>query len=508
MTARRKAFDETILEKVRALENACKAKVCECSSAIKAEVSKADGRRPSESVRHLLGELGILQHDLSSAIEELQISAGISEAQIEAFEHAHNAASAQRGSEYWHGQILKMRPTSDLDAHAESGLEKFLSMVDQNWLREQSRTEYRLGANFLCTPLHLVNNVRIGMMKEPEGPQRLARMLLICQDHLQKEWNLDFFSAATFVPELAMLGNNLTEIKELGPEAARKLANLSTLPDDMVTAAVYELLVGAACIRRGLDVEMVPEDRSHKVPDYRVLNVGVPAAIECKRRLGLTKYELEEAGRVEGLYGAIRRPLQQDGSHYSIEACFREPVRSVSAADFLQDVAAAAKQNLEGQLFLTQWGSLAIRRLSPRGDFPGTRLYSPDFLERVFNWNSAQSQWDGLLCEVKAPHRIAIERFSQPLCLKWRSESEEALTKKARGVTSLWADAVRQIPDGEIGFIYIAYPEGAREAIADARTRHILEYMAKECWHRWSVKIAVTMITRLYARAVGGGCPP
>lgn len=455
----------------------------------------------------MLAELAKLQGDLSSAIEDLQLSAGISEAQIEAFEHAHNAARVPSGSDYWHSQILKVRPTSDLDAHAESGLEKLLSMVDRNWLQEQAQKEYRLGAEFLCTPLHLVNNVRVGMMKEPEGPQRLARMLLICQDHLQKEWNLDFFSAATFVPELAMLGNSLGEIKELGPEAARKLANLSTMPDDMVTAAVYELLVGAACVRRKMDVQMVPEDRSHKVPDYRVLNVGVPAAIECKRRLALTKYELEEAGRVETLYTAIRGPLQEDAYYCSIEACFRAPVRLVSPGDFLHDVVTVAKQNRERELFPTQWGSLAIRGLPLRGDVPGTRLYSPDFLQRVFDWSPAQSEWDGLLCEVEAPERIAVEKFSQPLCLKWRSESEEALTKKARGVTSLWADAVRQIPDGEIGFIYIAYPEGAREAIADARTRHILEYMGKECWHRWSVQVAVTMITRLYARTVGGGCP-
>jgi hypothetical protein len=75
-----------------------------------------------------------------------------------------------------------------------------------------------------------------------------------------------------------------------------------------------------------------------------------------------------------------------------------------------------------------------------------------------------------------------------PLCLKWRSESEEALTKKARGITSLWADAVKQIPDGEIGFVYIAYPEGARPGLADARTRHILK-AGTEVWHRWSAQL-------------------
>jgi hypothetical protein len=94
-----------------------------------------------------------------------------------------------------------------------------------------------------------------------------------------------------------------------------------------------------------------------------------------------------------------------------------------------------------------------------------------------------------------------------PLCLKWRSDSEEALTKKARGVTSLWADALKQIPDGEMGFIYIAYPEGARPALADARTRDILNGATESWWHRWSVRVPVTVVSRLYARSLGHGCP-
>jgi hypothetical protein len=49
--------------------------------------------------------------------------------------------------------------------------------------------------------------------------------------------------------------------------------------------------------------------------------------------------------------------------------------------------------------------------------------------------------------------------------------------------------------------------KGARAAIADARTRHILKYMGKESWHRWSVRVPVTVISRLYARPVGVGCP-
>jgi hypothetical protein len=90
--------------------------------------------------------------------------------------------------------------------------------------------------------------------------------------------------------------------------------------------------------------------------------------------------------------------------------------------------------------------------------------------------------------------------------MKWRSESEDALTKKARGVTSLWRNAIKQIPDGDLGFVYIAYPEGSRTVVADARMRDIREKIPEE-WHRWSVRVPAIMINRLYARPLTPGNP-
>jgi len=99
-----------------------------------------------------------------------------------------------------------------------------------------------------------------------------------------------------------------------------------------------------------------------------------------------------------------------------------------------------------------------------------------------------------------------VEIYTAPLCLKWKSESEEALMKKSRGITALLAAAVDQIPDGDIGFVYVAYPEGSRAELADARTRFIRD-TAPKFWHRWLVRVPVTMINRLYARPLGSGAP-
>jgi len=448
-----------------------------------------------------------LQAEFLCELRRVQRIAGMSEAQIRAIERVYESERQPHDNGgYWHDQVLQSRPTEDLDELSASGLERLLCNVDPNWLQEEAKKSYRLESKFLNDPLHIVNGVRVVAGLELGGPQRFARMLLVCQDHLRKEWRLDFFAAAMFVPEVAMIGNSLREIAALGPEAQRKFAMLPSMTDDSVTATGFELLVGAACLRRGLDVQMVPEDRSQKVPDYRIAGLGgIPGAIECKRRLGLTRYELDEASRVANLYESIRWAIWRRQIHCSIELSFHVPVRSVSETDFVTDVLESLTRSHE-ETRTTKWGALSIRPLPYYGHIPLTRLYSPDFLQYVFGWDPMQVEWDGLLCQVQPPARISVESFRMPVCLKWRSESEEALTKRARGITSLWTEAIKQIPDGEIGFVYIAYPEGARPAIADARTRHILASMGK-LWHRWSVRVPATIIDRLYPRAVGEGRP-
>lgn len=448
-----------------------------------------------------------LQADFLRELRRVQRAAGISEAEIRAFERANEAARLPRDPDgYWHEKVLQARSTENLDELAAAALEALLLFTEPEWIEAQARKPYRLNDSFLNEPLHLVSGIRVNAVPEATGPQRFARMLLLCRDHLEKEWDLDFFSAALFVPELAMLGNSLDEVRALGAEARRKFEALPQMTDQEVTSTIFELLVGAASLRRGLEVEMVAEDRERKVPDYRITGLGaIPGAIECKRRLGFTQYELDEATRVAQLYESVRWLLWDRGVHCSLEVCFHVPVREISEADFSVAVREAIIHD-DAEPRRYPWGTLAARPLPFCGSTPLTRLYSPDFLREAFDWDPMQIEWDGLLCQVRPPLVISVESFKMPVCLKWRSESSEALTKKARGINSLWAEAVKQIPDGEIGFIYIAYPEGARPAVADARTQHILTSMEK-LWHRWSVRIPATVIDRLYPRPVGGGCP-
>lgn len=251
---------------------------------------------------------------------------------------------------------------------------------------------------------------------------------------------------------------------------------------------------------------MLPALKAGKSPDLRLHGVGVPAVVECKRRYGLTQYELDEARLVEGLYMGLRPHIEQSGLHGSLEVRFSVPVRVIELKEFVNVITNVLNQDADVDTISTPWGEFAYRRLPFSGTVGDTRLYSPDYLENVFMWSSNQEEWDGILCRVEPPPQIRVEHYRLRFCMKWRSDSPEALTKKSRGITSLWGRAAKQVPAGEVGFIYIAYQEGQRPEVADARTRHIAA-SCTEWWHRWSVHIPVTVISRLYARALGVGVP-
>lgn len=215
---------------------------------------------------------------------------------------------------------------------------------------------------------------------------------------------------------------------------------------------------------------------------------------------------MEEARSVEGLYNTVSRELRDRGVYGSLEVSFSVPVESVPVDEFVKLTHEIVGKPDEENARHTSWGALTFQSLPYRRSVAETRLYSPEYLDQVFGWGVNQDEWDGILCEVDPPATVSVEMFMRPLCLKWRSESEKALLKKARGIKSLWADAIKQIPDGEIGFIYLAYPEGSRAAIADTRTLQIMKEL-NHAWHRWSVRVPATIVSRIYPRALGVGVP-
>src|ERR1700730_3372667 len=335
------------------LNAAARAKLAELVAAIKRGENAEAGAPSWRELRGLAAELRAIDAELARVVAQLQETIGVSEEEMLVIERAGLPALEDR---WWRHQILTTPPSEDLDSFCQEAVDAMLKRVDPAWLKEEGTHPYRLSDRFLTTPLHVVGGTRLPREGEPAAPQRFAHMLLVAIDHLKKRDDLDFFAAASFVPELAALGRRLDCIPLLAPEAIRKFNRLPLATADEVGATIYELLVGTACVKRGLDTEMLAALNSEKSPDFRLHNLAVPAVIECKRRLGLTHYELAEARIVECLYDRLREKARIGGFHGAVEVRFSVPVEKVDPDDFLSVVMAALNQSADVEGIGADWG--------------------------------------------------------------------------------------------------------------------------------------------------------
>lgn len=458
---------------------------------------RAGNTDPSPAVVACANALLAQQAAFHNAVTELQTFLGLPDDVLDEVARARRAPRDQR---YRRAEVETAPTTGDLDEVVPDSLTKLLALVDQEWLRREAEKGYQLSDAFLGEPLHVTGSIRFDGQQRA---QRFARMLLVAQDFLRKHDRLDFFDAPMLVVEVASLGAALPEIDALGTEAREKLRRLPAMTDDEVASTVYELLVGAAARKHGLNVEMLPASKSVKTPDFRIHGLGVPAVIECKRRLGLLQYELEESAHVRTLYSSIRPELRR--AHVRLDAVFSAELRNVTVDEFR-----AAAIEAIGRAFMSTevrrtWGTLVAEVLPYTMAVERTRLYAPNYMERVFGW-VPNDAWDGISCEVDDASGHVVTRVKNPRALRWVSTNPDALTKKARGVTSLWGKAMQQVPAGDMAFIYIAYPEVNRREAADARTQDIMDACGR--WeYRWSRSIGTTVINRLYPRSLGTGAP-
>lgn len=462
----------------------------------------------------LKDQIAQLEKDLSQIGDKLREESRIQEELLKTeygidddFLEALTAADRPNfGGDYWHSQIQQVPTTHRLEEVAAYSYERLMSLVDHEWLRGQAALQYRqdYGSEPSDCRLHLVGRQRLLPAEASARPQRFAQMLLVCNDFLRGRHDLDLFDGPLLISETASLGVSLDEIQRLGPEAARKLKELSVIPNRDVASTVYELLVGAACVREGREAEMLPASHQQKTPDFRIHDLPVPVVVECKRRLGLSEYAENQARHVERLFAPAAKLFTR--YHPCVEVDFHQETSSISdgeLAEALRPLCESSDDNVEAK---TEWGTIRLSRLPITMACPTTRAFSPVFLREVFGWDHIESQWDGLLCYIDPTFAPVVSQVSAPRCLKWRCDTEKSQLKKARGLTSLWADAVQQIPTGEMGCIYIAYTENMRASIADARTQHVLDTVLKrELYHRALVMVPLTIIDRLYPQALGDG---
>lgn len=157
----------------------------------------------------------------------------------------------------------------------------------------------------------------------------------------------------------------------------------------------------------------------------------------------LLEYELAESAHIQTLYKSIRADLRY--VHVRVDATFAAELNTVSVGAFRADVRSLLKRQAKTRRATTSWGPLETETLPFTMTLSRTRLYSPDYMERVFRWKPNE-EWDGIACEIDDADLHLVHRVKNPRGLRSVSRNDDASLKKSRGITTLRWKAIKQIP--------------------------------------------------------------
>jgi hypothetical protein len=398
--------------------------------------------------------------------------------------------------------VQGVQATADIDSLLPNALEALLAKIPGDWLDQEPETMFRPIDLLQGGPMSIVKGIR------PESEftigHRLRQAMRVSTDWLQGCPNYDHFAGSILVPQLTQLGSQLRTLETI-PNSAPRIESLWQNPSEEVDSTIFELLVGAACAQRGRDVEFISATRE-KSPDIRVHD-PFPLVIECKRRASLSNYERSEETVMRRIFQKLDGSARAKGITGRFELVLSAEADQVDEDDvvrraLLQRLAGAPERSLQ-----YPWGSVAFSELPSRVDLAApTRPYSPAMLDQVFGWNSDLPDWDGIICKVTPDNEEIVDQVRDPVGLFWSNISQPAIVKRTRTPVSLFSTAFGQIPGGEIGLIYVAYNEGAREEVADMRVTNYSQLL-----NNWEGKgltwVPASFLLRLYPRALGDGAP-
>jgi hypothetical protein len=501
-------------KKMTEFEQKDKEKIAQISVIMKEMVKARSGDQSRlDSLRkdydRLHEELESLRQGQQEIVTEAMQRIGITEADVEAIEEARRA---ERGEKLTQGVIQRadvladnISETGKIEDLLPKSLERLLSFAPSSWISttKSQKDFYRLGEAYVSNPFSLVSS---SCVRGCGTDNRFGQQLVVAEDFLEGREEYDFWQGALTVPQLARLGEVIDSVCDTGQDGKARIRRLFEGHADLVDSTIYEVIVAGACLECGRSITMLEPNRHGKTPDMRITDLPMPFVIECKRRQPLIEYERMEEATVRTLFEDLNRQLQMAGISGIVEADFKIELKDISPTRFTDDVRRHIIFGLESVSATYDWGSTRFDGLPADIHFETTRLYSPNFLLKVFAWNVEQPTFDGIICRADSGHQLIVDGVRSPLALKWRSTSEVAMMKKVRSVSSLFGSALSQMPIGELGAVYLCFQEGAAPEIADERTNRIIQDF-RGWTHNWGIRVPVIYINRLFPRPLGDGRP-
>ncbi|AUX79279.1 hypothetical protein [Sinorhizobium fredii] len=395
-------------------------------------------------------------------------------------------------------------PTAWIEDYLGDAVERVKSLLPRGWLEEEPR--YASQINSLAGADGYLSLTK-GLRPESEAHplHRLRQAIYVAEDFLEDRPFYDQFAGSFLVPALTRFAIQGPNLKHVGGERNERLDHLWKGPSRQVDATFFELLTAAGCAEIGRAVEFIPAT-FEKSPDIRCHD-PYPLVIECKKQESLSKYEAAEEAIMRRLFLLLRVAARRHGLYGTFHVELTTEAGAIDAEEIVRRLVSQRLLPNPARRLTYPWGNVSFRPSPRRISLPdSTRIYSPNMLKFLFDWDSDLPAWDGICCSIDTRGEPFIDEALEPLALLWRNDSEVALTRRSWAPANLFAKASLQIPPGEFGIIYVSYMEGARAQVADMRQAAFADRL-RAFEHSGKVRIPISLLVRLYPRPLDHGQP-
>lgn len=386
----------------------------------------------------------------------------------------------------------------------QADLEQLIDRLPPSWWRMQQKLREAASYARLHESIALYGGVSGN--SSAQQVHRYAYALMLARDLMEKWEQYDIYEGALLVPFIGALCTLLEPLREV-KGGYEKLDQLRRAPSEEVDSRLYEIIVAARCASLGREVEFL-DTGTNPTPDLRIHDIGFPAVVECKMQSRLSNHERQEFETVQRAFSALIIRREHLGLVGTLTITSNRRLEEVGDAALIEAAMRCTSGINPYRTIEEDWGLVSFAPLEPSLELAGpTRIYSPEFLEQVFDWSLENAQYDGICAIVKNNQTRMVGRAELPFCLRWAVEHEGALTRKARLLASNLSEAFSQIPVGEAGLVYLAYEETHRTPVADHRTQRFLDMIAEWKVRKRGINPQLIVLNRLYPIPLHDGRP-
>jgi hypothetical protein len=374
-----------------------------------------------------------------------------------------------------------------LMAVLRTGIEPFLSQIPKDeWQARREQIFASLNAHPQHVGLEVAKAIRV---QEDE----IAWYLFLCEQTLEDPLCVDSSQSQRILPFFTGIGERwpfAANVKGLDRKIKELLTYYKSAPDGVI----FEILVALSYAAKGWYVELIEENGGAKSPDMVVRKGKFEIFIECKRLDRRTAYSEKERNEFLRIWDAAVPVLVANKQWVWLKATFHSEA-STLPTDFLANILQEALpiRNEETLIHESADATIHARLINRLAVQKHVEQYTVKFPTPMLNsllggdWAPDNSEVTvaslvkaGQLFGCEAPILASyIDEINWACGITRKFDSEVSINKKAKDITKLLSEAVKQVPDDKPSIIHIAAETLEGRDVEIRRTEKVMEKIPK-----------------------------